>query len=339
VRHLAHQLGVDVGAIVGSGPGGKVTREDVQAAAGGMGPPTVAAEPGGRIAISPRARQVAIELAIDPSTVAGTGLNGAVTEADIRAAAKAPASISEPATAAPIAKPSLVAAEGADRAEQQQAAMRHAIARVMARSKREIPHYYLGTTIDMKVALDWLEAANAELPIQGRMLPAVLLLKAAALAVHDVPEVNGSFVDEEFHPSQDVHLGVAISLRTGGLIAPAIHHADVLPLGELMMALRDLVKRTRSGGLRGSEMSDPTITVTNLGDRGVETAFPVIYAPQVAMVGFGKITERPWAVHGMMTVRPVVSATLAGDHRVSDGHRGGLYLAAIERLLQTPEEL
>lgn len=339
VRHLAHQLGVDVGAIVGSGPGGKVTREDVQAAAGGMGPPTVAAEPGGRIAISPRARQVAIELAIDPSTVAGTGLNGAVTEADIRAAAKAPASIPEPATAAPTAKPSLAAAEGADRAEQQQATMRHAIARVMARSKREIPHYYLGTTIDMKVALDWLEAANAELPIQGRMLPAVLLLKAAALAVHDVPEVNGSFVDEEFHPSQDVHLGVAISLRTGGLIAPAIHHADVLPLGELMMALRDLVKRTRSGGLRGSEMSDPTITVTNLGDRGVETAFPVIYAPQVAMVGFGKITERPWAVHGMMTVRPVVSATLAGDHRVSDGHRGGLYLAAIERLLQTPEEL
>jgi len=106
-----------------------------------------------------------------------------------------------------------------------------------------------------------------------------------------------------------------------------------------MGALRDLVRRTRSGGLRGSEMADPTITVTNLGDRGVETAFPIIYAPQVAMVGFGKVMDRPWAVDGLLTVRPVVTATLAGDHRVSDGHRGGLYLAAVERLLQTPEEL
>jgi pyruvate dehydrogenase E2 component (dihydrolipoamide acetyltransferase) len=334
VRHLAHQFGVDVDTIVGSGPNGKITREDVRAAAGGQKPPAVTAstEPRGRIAVSPRARQVAAEMGVDLATVAGTGLNGAITEADVRAGAKGPIPSSEVLTAT-------AAAEDARRAPQQQAAMRRAIARVMARSKREIPHYYLSTTVDMKAALDWLEGTNAERPMQERMLPAVLLLKAAALAVRQVPEVNGSFVDDEFRPSEEVHLGVAISLRSGGLIAPAIHHADRLTVGELMEALRDLVRRTRSGGLRGSEMSDPTITITNLGDRGVETAFPIIYAPQVAMVGFGKVMDRPWAVDGLLTVRPVVTATLAGDHRVSDGHRGGLYLAAVERLLQTPEEL
>jgi pyruvate dehydrogenase E2 component (dihydrolipoamide acetyltransferase) len=337
VRHFAHQLGVDVGTIVGSGPDGKITREDVQAAAAARLPAaSIPTRPGRRVAASPRARQVAAAVGVDLTTVAGTGLNGAITESDVRAAAPEPARVPEPVSAAPAAESSLI---GVEQTTEQQAAMRRAIARVMTRSKREIPHYYLGTSIDMKPALDWLERANAERPMQERMLPAVLLLKAAALAVHDVSEVNGTFVGDDFRPSQDVHLGVAISLRQGGLIAPAIHHADRLSLGELMLALRDLVKRTRGGGLRGSEMSDPTITVTNLGDRGAETAFPVIYAPQVAMVGFGRVVDRPWAEDGMLSVRPVVSATLAGDHRVSDGHRGGLYLAAVEQLLQTPEML
>jgi pyruvate dehydrogenase E2 component (dihydrolipoamide acetyltransferase) len=106
-----------------------------------------------------------------------------------------------------------------------------------------------------------------------------------------------------------------------------------------MAKLKDLVSRTRAGRLRGSEMSDPTITVTNLGEQGVEVVHGVIYPPQVALVGFGTIVSRPWAVEGMLTVRPVLTATLAADHRVSDGHRGGLYLAAVENLLQRPEEL
>ena len=130
-----------------------------------------------------------------------------------------------------------------------------------------------------------------------------------------------------------------MSLRGGGLVAPAIHDADTLPLPELMARLKDLVARTRAGRLRGSEMSDPTITVTNLGDQGSELVHGVIYPPQVALVGFGRVVQRPWAVDGMLTVRPVVTVTLAADHRVSDGHRGGRYLAAVADLLQRPEEL
>jgi pyruvate dehydrogenase E2 component (dihydrolipoamide acetyltransferase) len=217
--------------------------------------------------------------------------------------------------------------------------MRQAIAAAMARSKREIPHYYLATEIDMQRALKWLEAENLQRPVAERLLYAVLLLKAVALAVRDVPEMNGFWVEGRFQPSEAVHVGVAISLRQGGLIAPAIHDVASKDLGTLMRELRDLVARARGGRLRSSEVSDPTITVTNLGEQGVPTVFGIIYPPQVALVGFGKITERPWAVEGMLGVRPVVTATLAADHRASDGHRGGLFLAAIDRLLQEPEKL
>jgi pyruvate dehydrogenase E2 component (dihydrolipoamide acetyltransferase) len=201
-----------------------------------------------------------------------------------------------------------------------------------------VPHYYLATTIDLAAATRWLAEANAARPVTERLLPAVLLLKATALAAREVPALNGVW-DEGFTPSAAVHLGVAVSLRGGGLVAPAIHDADRLELDALMAALRDLVQRARSGLLRASEMSDPTLTVTNLGDQGVDEVFGVIYPPQVALVGFGKIVERPWAVDGMLAVRPVVRASLSADHRASDGHVGARFLATIDRLLQHPEEL
>ena len=209
----------------------------------------------------------------------------------------------------------------------------------MARSKKEIPHYYLSTTIDMSKATTWLEQANLERPMAERLLMAALLLKATARAVAAVPEMNGFMIDDRFEPSDAVHLGVAISMRSGGVIAPAIHDADRLSPDDLMAKLRDLVTRARSGVLRSSEMSDPTMTVTNLGDLGVEAVFGVIYPPQVALVGFGRVGGRPWASEGMLGVRPCVTATLSADHRVSDGHRGGIFLATIDRLLQEPEGL
>jgi pyruvate dehydrogenase E2 component (dihydrolipoamide acetyltransferase) len=164
-------------------------------------------------------------------------------------------------------------------------------------------------------------------------------MAASARAAKDVPEMNGFFVDGAFRQSESVHLGVAVALRGGGLVAPAIHDADRLSPDELMSALRDLVARARSGKLKRAEMTDPTITVTNLGDLGVEAVFGVIYAPQVALVGFGRVVEQPWATDGMLGVRPVVTATLSADHRVSDGLRGGRFLARVDELLQKPEEL
>ena len=151
--------------------------------------------------------------------------------------------------------------------------------------------------------------------------------------------MNGFWIDGKFRPGNDVHLGVAISLRGGGLIAPALHDADQKSLAEIMAGVRDLVQRARAGRLRSSEMSDPTLTVTNLGERGVDLVHGVIYPPQVALVGFGAGRERPWAADGMLGVRPTVIATLAGDHRASDGHAGGRFLTVIDRQLQKPEHL
>jgi pyruvate dehydrogenase E2 component (dihydrolipoamide acetyltransferase) len=217
--------------------------------------------------------------------------------------------------------------------------MRATIAGLMARSKREIPHYYIAETIDLGAATAWLRERNRQLPVRERIVAAALLLKAAALAAAAVPELNGFWVDGAFAPAPAVHLGVAVSLRGGGLVAPAIHHATELDVVTLMARMRDLVARTRAGRLRGSEMSDPTITISNMGEQGAESIFGVIYPPQVALVGFGRIVERPWAVDGLIGVRPIVTASLAADHRATDGATGARYLQALERLLQTPEEL
>ncbi|HEX5332261.1 MAG TPA: dihydrolipoamide acetyltransferase family protein [Cellulomonas sp.] len=299
---------------------------------------------------SPLARRHAAALGIDLASVVGTGPDGAVTTSDVDHAAAAhragraesPAPAGVPATS-PTEGPVAAAAEQPapqplSKAERQ-AAVRRAVGASMARSKREIPHYYLASDIDLARAVHWLDDRNAAVPVTERMLPAVLLLKATALALRETPDLNGFWEQGQFRPADGVHVGVAIALRGGGLVAPALHDTDHLTLTELMTGLRDLVARARAGRLRSSEASEPTITVTSLGDQGVDVVQPVIYPPQVAIVGFGRIRPRPWAVDGMLGVRPVVTATLAADHRVSDGHRGAVFLTALDRLLQAPEEL
>ncbi|MGZ5276569.1 MAG: dihydrolipoamide acetyltransferase family protein [Caldimonas sp.] len=271
--------------------------------------------------VSPAARRRAAELGVELNRVAGTGAEGAVTLEDVERAA--------------VPTPALALGAPGDRT----AEMRRAIAAAMSRSKREIPHYYLAEAVPMRKALDWLRAANEQRPVTARLLPAVLLLKAVALAVRDFPEMNGLYVDGRFRPSEAVHIGVAISRRQGGLIAPALHDVGTRSLDELMPGLADLVKRCRAGSLRSSEMSDPTITVTNLGDQGVEAVYGVIYPPQVALVGFGRTSERPWIEDGRVTAMPALTASLSADHRASDGHRGALFLARLRDLLQQPESL
>jgi pyruvate dehydrogenase E2 component (dihydrolipoamide acetyltransferase) len=228
---------------------------------------------------------------------------------------------------------------GAPPAPDRHEAMRQAIAAAMARSQREIPHYYLETRIDLGRARAWLEAENARRPVTERVLLQALLLKAVALALRDVPDFNGFWQAGRFVPGAGIHVGVAIALRGGGLIAPAIHDADRLPLPALMGALRELVARTRAGTLRGSELTDGTVTVTSLGDLGVEKVFGVIYPPQVALVGFGRPHEAPWAENGLLGVRTVVDTTLSADHRATDGIRGARFLDAVRRRLSEPESL
>lgn len=278
---------------------------------------------GSFVRASPLARRLAVECGVDLADVAGCGPEGAVLASDLP-----PADVVQ---ATPPAVPVLLTDRHAD--------LRRAVGVLMARSAREIPHYYLATTIDLQAAMEWLRAMNDDRPPADRVLPAALLLRAVARSAADVEVVNGTWVEDRFVPGDGVHLGVAVALRGGGLIAPAIQNADRLGVVDLMVALRELVQRARSGVLRSSDAEPATITVTNLGDQGVDEVYGVIHAPQVALVGFGTIADRPWAAGGMLGVRPVVRATLAADHRASDGREGARCLSRIDQLLQTPEEL
>lgn len=286
----------------------------------------------GRLQLTPAARRRARELGIDVAALAAAGRDGVFTLDDIEDIAR------RATTTAPVIKPKsedICPKTELDRF----ARMRQTIAAAMARSKREIPHYYLGTKIDMDASLHWMTERNQSRSVTERLLSGVLIIKAVALALKEIPELNAVWDGDRVVTKPDINVGVAISIRQGGLVAPALHHADQLTLDELMANFRDLVNRARAGSLRSSELSDPTITITNLGDQGVEAVFGIIYPPQVALVGVGKVSERPCAVEGQIVSRPIVTATLSGDHRATDGHRGALFLAAVNRLLQEPSKL
>jgi pyruvate dehydrogenase E2 component (dihydrolipoamide acetyltransferase) len=282
--------------------------------------PVTAPPGGGRLRISPAAARRAAELGVDVRGLSGSGPQGAVAIADVEAAATRTVGIKE--------------RRGFD-----PAAMRQAIAAAMARSKREIPHYYLSLPVDVGQAVDWLAVENARREVDKRLLLGALLLKAVALALREVPQLNGFWIDGAPKLSPAIHVGWAISLRGGGLLAPAIRDADRLTLDQTMAALRDLVVRARTARIRGSEMMDPTVTVTSLGERGADSVFGVIYPPQLAIIGFGSPRTQAAVIDGELKARPVVQATLSADHRASDGAVGGRLLAAIERHLQKPESL
>ncbi|KNH19839.1 branched-chain alpha-keto acid dehydrogenase subunit E2 [Pseudomonas syringae] len=315
------QLLIDVGAKVPVGtpialllePG-----ESAQTARRIPTPPVLTAEENlsdRRPRISPAARKRAAELGLSTAQLQGHGPHGVVTLDDVEAAAR-------------------VAPEP-DRNQ----AMRHTIAVAMSRSKREIPHYYLSETIALGKTMAWLQTHNAQATLQERLLPSALLLKAVALALRDYPQLNGSWQNNAFEPAPDTDLGVAITLRQGGLVAPVLRHVADTALTDLMSGLASLVERARSGSLRSSELGGAGITVTQLGDQGVDSVLGVIYPPQVALVGFGRIGERPWVNEGQLCVMPTVVSSLSADHRVSDGHYGARFLGEVRRLLQTPENL
>jgi pyruvate dehydrogenase E2 component (dihydrolipoamide acetyltransferase) len=285
-------------------------------------PPTCLAE-ARRVRVSPAARRLAEQHGVDLATIEGSGPGGGITLADVER--------SIAAVAAPKEKPKPV---GLDLD-----AMRAAIATAMTRSKREIPHYYLAHRVCMTAAEAWLTRTNAERIPDKRLLMSALTTRAVALSLKKFPAFNGFYRDGRFESAADIHVGVAIALRGGGLVAPAIRDTAELSLDELMTKMRDLVQRARAGRLRSSEFADPTITVSSMGDRGVDELFGVIYPPQVAIVGIGRPVPQPWAVDDGIAVRSVATLTLSADHRVSDGHAGALFLMELSRLLQEPDKL
>ncbi|MBF8221209.1 dihydrolipoamide acetyltransferase family protein [Halomonas sp. 328] len=283
-------------------------------------PATAPVAADGRVMASPAARRRARELGVALTSLGGSGPEGAIVLRDLEQVA---GGVPRPVTRG-----------GFDPDE-----MRRAIAATMSRAKREIPHYYLATTVDLHAAERWLTDYNRERPPEARLLMSALLMKATARALVRYPDLNGHYGEQGFQGAERVDLGMAIHLRGGGLIAPALADAATLDLPTLMTRLQDLVQRARRGGLRASEIGSPTATVTALGERGVDTVYGVIHPPQVAMIGFGSPRRRPMAVDELLAVRLAVDVSLAADHRVCDGHLGAQFLNEIDAQLQHPEAL
>ncbi|MFQ3219080.1 MAG: pyruvate dehydrogenase E2 component (dihydrolipoamide acetyltransferase) [Paraglaciecola sp.] len=279
-------------------------------------------EVAGRRRISPAARQKAAELAIDWRQLqTGSGPQGAIVLDDIMTMAKASTGEAH--------------YPEADSSQQ----MREAIAAVVSRSKRDIPHYYLQQDIQLDNALAWLAEYNQGRTMDERMLLSALLYCAIAKALPSFPQFNGFYLQGRYQAQELVHLGNAISLHGGGLMVAAIHHAQQLNPAQMMLKLRDQVLRAREGGLRMSEMQDATITVSNLGDRGTDSMQSIIFPPQVAIVALGRQRCVPWVVDEQVSIAHIVTVSLAADHRVSDGHAGARLLNKIDHLLQNPELL
>ncbi|HET7799546.1 MAG TPA: 2-oxo acid dehydrogenase subunit E2 [Humibacillus xanthopallidus] len=375
LRHLARELGVDPTTLRGSGRDGALTRHDVEQAAAAVSTPPVAAatvttmapsarparpaapstpstpstppaatggaHPGSRhrVRISPLARRIAAEEGVDLAGLQGSGPDGSIRAADVHRATRHTESerpSGPPTTPRVEVKPE---ATSVAPSPPPMSDMRRSIAALMTVSNQEIPHYHLSLTIDLWRSMQWMKERNRELEMSQRLVPAALLLVATARAARAVPELNGHWIEGAFRPAADIDLGLILSLRSGGLLVPAIGGADRLTVEEMMARIKVLTRRARSGRLRGSDLVPPSITVSNLGDQGVDSVLGVIYPPQVGLVGFGAVAERPWAVDGLLGVRPLVTVTLAGDHRATDGATGSRLLKTIDRLLQAPEEL
>jgi pyruvate dehydrogenase E2 component (dihydrolipoamide acetyltransferase) len=268
-----------------------------------------------RVKISPAARVRARELGVDVAIVKGTGPGGAITIEDVEKTKVAGAGPSE------------------------RSSMRDAIAAAMSKSKREIPHYYLSLAVDVTAATQWLAARNATVPAAERLLFAALLIKAVALTCGEIEGFSGFFRDGSYAASPAAHVGVAVALRGGGLVAPAIMDTAQKPLPALMEDFRQLVMRARAGRLRASELAAPTIILTSLGESTVDAVFPIIQPPQVAIVGAGAVTQRAWVVEGRVEPRQVITLSLGADHRVTDGRRGAQFLARIAERLAAPDVL
>lgn len=282
------------------------------------------------IKASPLARKIAEDNHIDLSLLKGIGPDQAITKEDVdNAIAAREKSEIEKTEKTPIE---------IEKGETPTQAVRSAVAAAMSKSNREIPHYYLEKRIDMTNALTWLKITNEHRTVKNRLLPVTLLLKATAKSLTEFPELNATW-DNGLQLKKDINIGFVVSLRTGGVIVPALHQVNLKNVDEIMDALNDIIPRARALRLRSSELSDPTITITSIGDDGADLVFGIIYPPQVAIIGFGSIQEQPFASDGMIGSKPCIDVTLAGDHRATDGLTGSRFLFSLNKHLQIPELL
>jgi pyruvate dehydrogenase E2 component (dihydrolipoamide acetyltransferase) len=308
------------------------------AAATAAAPPKQAPPGGdGHIRASPVARRMAEEKGIDLNRVSGTGPDGRITREDVEAFVRGqPAAPERPSEAPPHpAPPPSGRASPAEGPVVSMSRMRQAIARRMAKSKREAPHYYVTVDVDMTEAQRLRSQLNAGLGEGAHVSVNDLLVKASAKALQRYPMFNTWIVDEQVQQQEAQNVCIAIALEEG-LIAPAILDCGRKTVVEIAQASRSLAERARSGSLKPDEFSAGTFTVSNLGMYGIDELIAIIQPPQTAILGVGRIKPQPVARDGNVTVADVMTLALSGDHRVTDGALGAQFLGEIKRLLEAP---
>lgn len=271
-----------------------------------------------RLKISPAARKLAQDKNIELSKIKGSGPEGQIELKDIESVIPPDVKIPQVSSGTNL---------------------REAIAKAMSRSKKEIPHYYLKSRVSIDPLMTWIDEQNKQRPAEQRLLVPVVLFKAVLESLKENPQMNGYYKDGHFEPNSSIHLGVAIALKSGGVLVPAIMDAQKMSLSELNSSFQDLAIRTMKGELKNRELTEGTVTITNMGDLGTEEVFGIIFPPQVALIGLGRIHKAAIVERDTVRAGFVIDITLSADHRVTDGLTGAHFLSQLEKKLKNPVQL
>lgn len=350
-RRLAQANGIDLSEITGTGPQGKITKEDVENAAGKAAPapspapaapapsPAAPTAKGDRIIASPLARRIAEQKGIDLSTIAGSGPNGRIVKADV----EGEQAVAEPAAAAPAPAPAPATVPsigpedgGAPYEEQKLNNVRKVIARRLTEAKQTIPHIYLTVDVRLDALLKLRSQLNASLEPDGVKLSVNdLLIKALARALQRVPKCNVSFQGDTLHQYTREDISVAVAAPSG-LITPIIRDAGRKGLAQISTEMKELANKARDGKLQPQEYQGGTASLSNLGMFGTKQFDAVINPPQGMILAVGAGEQRPYVVDGALAVATVMSVTGSFDHRAIDGADGAQLMQAFQQLVENP---
>ena len=349
-RKLAEQNGIDLASLTGTGPKGKITREDVEAAiaAGGGSPasqpapkpasaPLAPATDGARIIASPLAKRIALDKGIDLALVTGTGPNGRIVKEDVENFD--PASTAKPAGKVAGADASAATSEaegGAPFTTEKLSNVRKVIARRLTESKQTVPHFYLTIDIRLDPLLKLRSQLNAALEPDGVKLSVNdLLIKALARALVRVPQCNVSFHGDTLRRYERADISVAVAAPSG-LITPVITEADTKSLSVISTEMKALAAKARDGKLMPHEYQGGTASLSNLGMYGIKQFDAVINPPQGMILAVGAGQQQPYVVDGEVQVATVLHASGSFDHRAIDGADGAQLMEAIKQLCENP---
>lgn len=322
-KRIAKERGIDLSQVCGSGPKGRIVRDDVEKFS-----PAAAPVPrrNGRIFSSPFARKVASELGVDLRQLSGSGPNGRIIAEDVRKfAATRPA----PAPAAISLAP--VAGQPQPGTEVAVTKLRRAIGKNLQMSFRDTPHFNVTISINMTRAIAFREQYNQKLEKADRLSVNDLIVKAVAVGLRQYPAVNSRFTEETITYHADVNIGVATAVEAG-LVVPVLTNADQRPWHDIARETKRLAAEARGGKIIGAGKG--TFTVSNLGMFGVEEFTAIINPPESAILAVGATRDEVVAINGMIGIQPMMKVTLCSDHRIIDGALAAQFLQAVKKYLE-----